>query len=283
MRIIGVILAAVLWWPSLIQAAGTLTVSADGSLVLSAGNSRSGSGDTLSDVQTLEGQVHAYIFQNKTRVWTPNSYSVKSTPYPIRAFSSWKPLSNPRLESLISKYAQKNGVEPSLVRAVMRHESGFNAQAVSPKGALGLMQLMPGTAALMGVRNPFDPEENIAGGVGYLRLCLNRFQNNIALAVAAYNAGPERVARCAGVPPIPETQVFVSNVMGSYTGNNPSAAKPAAPPAPARGAGPAPKTIRKIPAQVKLVENAAPRPPGPKIIEVRPRKTAKRLPPQEEE
>ena len=100
----------------------------------------------------------------------------------------------------------------------MRHESGFKTTAVSPKGAQGLMQLMPGTAALMGVKNPLDPEQNIAGGVGYLRNCLDRFQHNVPLAVAAYNAGPEAVARCGAIPPYQETQVFVNNVMGTYAG-----------------------------------------------------------------
>ena len=100
----------------------------------------------------------------------------------------------------------------------MRPESGFNPHAVSPKGAQGLMQLMPGTADLMGVQNPFDPEQNIAGGVGYLRHCLDRFGQSVPLAVAAYNAGPARVAKYQGVPSIPETQNFVKNVLKTYTG-----------------------------------------------------------------
>lgn len=274
MRILGIILAAVLFWPAL-SLAGPPAVSADGSLVLGAGNSKIASKDTLAEVQALEGQVQAYIFQNRTQVWTLKNCRVISTPRSLRPFASWKPVSNPQLEYLISKYARENGVEPSLVRAVMRHESGFNTQAVSPKGAQGLMQLMPGTAALMGVSNPFDPEQNIAGGVGYLRQCLNRFQNNIPLAVAAYNAGPERVARHAGIPPIPETQAFVNNVMGSYNGSNPLSAV-AAPSAAGKSPAPAAKFIRKVNAPVKLADNPSPRPPKAKIIEVRPRKIVKR-------
>ena len=81
------------------------------------------------------------------------------------------------------------------------------------------MQLMPVTADLMGVQNPFDPEQNIAGGVGYLRHCLDRFGQSVPLAVAAYNAGPARVAKSQGVPSIPETQNFVKNVMATYTGH----------------------------------------------------------------
>ena len=112
------------------------------------------------------------------------------------------------MDALINKYAGAYGVDPALVRAVMRNESGFNSGAVSPKGAQGLMQLMPGTAAQMGVRDPFDPEQNIAGGVGYLRHCLDRFGHNVPLAVAAYNAGPEAVAKYCTVPPYQETQAL---------------------------------------------------------------------------
>lgn len=170
-----------------------------------------GSEDTLYEL--LGHEVQVYIFNNKTRVW-PRIYA-------HTAPGAWKGQLSPKdpwIEALIRKYSQIYGVDPSLVRAVMRHESGFNATAVSPKGAQGLMQLMPGTAALMGVKNPFDPEQNIAGGVSYLRHCLDRFQHNVPLAVAAYNAGPERVAQCGTVPPIDETQNFVTNVMGSYGG-----------------------------------------------------------------
>jgi soluble lytic murein transglycosylase-like protein len=134
---------------------------------------------------------------------------------------------------------------------------------VSPKGAQGLMQLMPGTAALMGVKDPFDPEQNIAGGVGYLRHCLDRFQYNVPLAVAAYNAGPESVARCGAIPPYQETQVFVNNVMGAYAG--PSQMK-AAPP------GKAAKARKKDAKPEDLQGEKSPDPPRrprPKIIEVR--------------
>ena len=167
-------------------------------------------------------------------------------------------LKDPQLEALIRKYAQIYGVDPSLVRAVMRHESGFKATAVSPKGAQGLMQLMPGTAALMGVKNPLDPEQNIAGGVGYLRNCLDRFQHNVPLAVAAYNAGPESVARCGAIPPYQETQVFVNNVMGTYAG--PTQMKNGAPGS-GQGGRPSPGERRQI-AHKRL---QARRPAGGKI------------------
>ncbi|MDD5640183.1 MAG: lytic transglycosylase domain-containing protein [Syntrophales bacterium] len=120
------------------------------------------------------------------------------------------------IEKLIHKYAAHYKIDPELIKAIMRRESGFNPGAVSPKGAQGLMQLMPGTSNLMGVKNPFDPEQNIAGGVAYLRHCLDRFDDNVVLAVAAYNAGPHRVAKCGEIPRIAETQSFVRNVVAEY-------------------------------------------------------------------
>jgi hypothetical protein len=199
-------------------AAPKTMVAPDGSLVLkgdkSAPRQKVSDRDTLYDL--LGQEVQVYVFNTKTRIFpTPaylNARILRSRHY------SWPKSSNPHLEALIQKYSHLYGVDPALVRAVMRHESGFNPGAVSPKGAQGLMQLMPGTAALMGVSNPFDPEQNVAGGVGYLRRCLDRFNYNVPLAVAAYNAGPERVANCGTIPPIPETQDFVHNVMGTYGG-----------------------------------------------------------------
>ena len=108
--------------------------------------------------------------------------------------------------------ARQYHVDPALVRAVIHAESGFNARARSPKGAIGLMQLMPATARLLGVSNPRQPHENIHGGVKYLADLLVRFKSDVTLATAAYNAGPEAVQKHAGVPPYPETQVYVQRV-----------------------------------------------------------------------
>lgn len=122
------------------------------------------------------------------------------------------------LGSLINKYARLHGVDSRLVWAVIRHESGFNPQAVSPKGAMGLMQLIPSTAALMGVSDPFDVEQNISGGVRFLKLCLTKFNNNVVWALAAYNAGPDNVSKYQGCPPFAETRNYVLKVMRDYTG-----------------------------------------------------------------
>lgn len=120
--------------------------------------------------------------------------------------------------TIIEEASSMFSVEPSLIKAVIKAESGFNHKAVSHKGAQGLMQLMPGTADLMRVNNPFDPTENIFGGTRYLRDLLERFGNDMELAVAAYNAGPEAVVSHNGIPPYQETRTFVQRVIRYYNG-----------------------------------------------------------------
>jgi soluble lytic murein transglycosylase-like protein len=116
-------------------------------------------------------------------------------------------------EQLIQDHARRQGVRSDLVRAVMQVESGFNPRARSPKGALGLMQLMPATARQYGVANPFDPAENVRGGVAYLRALLDRYDNDETLALAAYNAGPLAVDRHGqNVPPYRETRDYVTKI-----------------------------------------------------------------------
>ena len=228
------------------------------------------SGDTLYNLLSQEVQV--YIFNNQTRVWP--KMVVRSGLWPYQstyAFRNpWSGRPDPRLDGWINKYSLAYGVDPALVRAVMRNESGFNPGAVSPKGAQGLMQLMPGTAALMGVRDPFDPEENIAGGVGYLRHCLDCFGHNLPLAVAAYNAGPEAVAKYCTIPPYQETQLFVNNVLGTYGayGGNPAVNHPAFKPGPP-GAKPTAKNLPAKSAADHEKDQNTPRRPKAKIIEVR--------------
>jgi hypothetical protein len=114
--------------------------------------------------------------------------------------------------------AERYGLSEQLVAAVIRVESGFNPRAVSPKGAQGLMQLMPATASQLGVRYAFDIVENIDGGVRHLRGLIERFANNLPLALAAYNAGEKAVQQHGGIPPYPETEQYVARILGIVGG-----------------------------------------------------------------
>lgn len=116
-------------------------------------------------------------------------------------------------DELIYEFSSEYDVEPALIKAVIRAESGFDRMATSPKGARGLMQLMPFTARRHGVSNPYNPRENIRGGVRHLRLLLDRFQRNVPWALAAYNAGSGAVRRYRGIPPYAETQTYVRRVL----------------------------------------------------------------------
>jgi soluble lytic murein transglycosylase-like protein len=115
-------------------------------------------------------------------------------------------------EPLIESYSARHQVRPDLVRAVIQAESAFNPLARSVKGAMGLMQLMPATARELGVLNPWDPAENIRGGIAYLRSLLDRYSNNEELALAAYNAGPAAVQKYGTVPPYRETRNYVAKI-----------------------------------------------------------------------
>jgi hypothetical protein len=116
----------------------------------------------------------------------------------------------------VREAAERHGVPEALIAAVIRVESGFNAQAVSRKGARGLMQLMPGTASMLGVRDSFDPRQNIDGGVRHLRGLIDRFGNDLKLALAAYNAGEQAVANYRGIPPYAETRDYVAKVLNLF-------------------------------------------------------------------
>ncbi len=118
--------------------------------------------------------------------------------------------------TIIKQASRRFGIESSLIKAVIKAESDFDHKAVSRKGARGLMQLMPKTIDHMEVKDPFNPEENIFGGTRYLSLLLERFKNDKKLALAAYNAGPEKVDKYQGVPPFPETKSFISKVLNYY-------------------------------------------------------------------
>ncbi len=279
MRCLPLLLSAIVVWmaaasPAAAETPTALMRNGEGSLIIGGGDKEAAATRTQDSLHTmLSREVEVYVYRGANRVFPQ---APLASPRLYATDDRWQRAAGPYLESLIQKYAGRYGVDPSLVRAVIRHESDFNPYAVSPKGAQGLMQLMPGTASSMGVSDPFDPEQNIAGGVGFLRHCLDCFGQNVPLAVAAYNAGPGRVARSQGVPAIPETQAFVRNVIGAYTG---SASVPLAATAPPEK--PRPKVAarpslndRILPTRPRTpapeIEAASvPSRPHPKIIEVR--------------
>lgn len=124
------------------------------------------------------------------------------------------------MDTLLRESARRHGLDPALLRAVVSVESNFKTEAVSPKGAQGLMQLMPATAASLGVRDAFDPADNVDGGSRHLASLLASYRGDLKKALAAYNAGPGAVARHGGVPPYRETREYVDKVLKRYRGGS---------------------------------------------------------------
>jgi hypothetical protein len=141
-----------------------------------------------------------------------------STAVPSQAVNSASAKSAPilPLNDVVNSASANYHLDPDLVNSVIHAESGFNAHAVSPKGARGLMQLMPGTATQLGVNDAFDPQANVEGGSHYLRELLERYNFDLVKALAAYNAGPERVEQYQGVPPFRETRAYVARIVHEY-------------------------------------------------------------------
>lgn len=147
-----------------------------------------------------------------------HTYKVPNTSAPVRVTRPVSRQYRDDYDDLVVEFARAQGIRPDLVRAVIQVESGYNPNARSPKGAMGLMQLMPSTAAALGVTRPYDPEQNIRAGVTYLRRLLERYDNNEELALAAYNAGPEAVGRYGNrIPPYRETRDYVQKVKNRTT------------------------------------------------------------------
>ncbi|EMY13264.1 transglycosylase SLT domain protein [Leptospira weilii str. Ecochallenge] len=138
----------------------------------------------------------------------------KIEPWRRDSCGNWEGI-EPTLAEIIRKESEKNHLDPSLVQSVIKAESGFKTDAISPKGAIGLMQLMPSTANLLGVDDPSDPAENVAGGTKFLSDLLNKYKN-LDHALAAYNAGPKAVDHYGGIPPYKETRNYVEKVKKFY-------------------------------------------------------------------
>ena len=156
---------------------------------------------------------HGRLVLSDTPVEGARTYSVPTAAH-VRTTRPVLSLRADDYDALIRTHAEANGLSTDLLRAIIQIESGFNPRAVSPKGAMGLMQLMPATAAEYGVLNPFDPAENIRAGAAYFRQLLDRYEGKVELALAAYNAGPTAVDRYGQkVPPYRETQNYVRRIV----------------------------------------------------------------------
>lgn len=199
-RILLVAACASLFWPGRAEAQIYAWRDANGTLVLSD--------------RKLDAGARTYE--------VPGAPTIRSTrPVPSRTIGD-------RFEPLVLEHASRNKLRPELIRAVIQVESGFNPRARSPKGAIGLMQLMPATALELGVQNPYDPAENIRGGAAYLRQLLNRYDGDEELALAAYNAGAGAVDKYGrAVPPYRETRDYVKKVGAAAGAERPIETSPA--------------------------------------------------------
>ena len=161
---------------------------------------------TVAAYMDVRGNLH-YMRGNSSR--TKNKIAIdRPVPRSTRDFSPQT------INAFIHAAATEQGVDPLLIKAIIKAESNFDPTAVSPQGAQGLMQLMPATAKDLQVSNPFDPQENITGGAKYLRFLLDSYRWDVELSLAAYNAGPGNVKKA--VPNIPETREYVAKVLGNY-------------------------------------------------------------------
>jgi soluble lytic murein transglycosylase-like protein len=179
-------------------------------------------------------QIYAWRDANGTLVLSDRPINAPTAVYEVAgapAYRTTTPLERPAedesIESLVLEHSQRHSLRPELVRAVIQVESGFNPRATSPKGAMGLMQLMPATARELGVVNAYDPAENIRGGTTYLRRLLDRYDGDERLALAAYNAGAGAVDRYGrAVPPYRETRDYVRRIgLKAGTGTAPAVTK----------------------------------------------------------
>jgi hypothetical protein len=163
-----------------------------------------------------QAAVYVYVDAEGTAHFTDAPTKTYFRPLPAFGLPRGVNLTSGQYADLINAIATQNGVDPALVKAIIRAESGFDQRAVSRKGAQGLMQLMPQTADRYAVGDAFDPADNIRGGVRYLKFLQDLFPGQLHLAVAAYNAGENAVLRYAGIPPYAETRDYVSRVFRFY-------------------------------------------------------------------
>lgn len=162
----------------------------------------------------------AHIQAARSAAAEVNQYLDQGSSTDPASLSRGKPFTQEQIDAAIDQAAARHNVDPSLVRAVIKVESNFNPNAVSRKGAMGLMQLMPQTARQLNVSNPFDPEQNVDAGVRHLKKLMESYGGDLKLSLAAYNAGAGAVARSAGVPRFAETRNYVKRITQLYLGES---------------------------------------------------------------
>jgi soluble lytic murein transglycosylase-like protein len=162
---------------------------------------------TTGDVKVVVGASGRKVILNENLAQRARRLSTKLAALPDEG-----------LEPMIARHSDAQNLDPKLVRALIQAESGYNVKAVSNKGAIGLMQLMPDTASELNIRDPYDPDQNIKGGTMYLRQMIDHFAGKVELAIAAYNAGPGAVEKHRGIPPFAETRDYVKRVLSLWRG-----------------------------------------------------------------
>lgn len=172
---------------------------------------------------SIDKQRASVMRQINTGFFTTPWALTPSVPMQPAVQADCDPLPAGELRRLIVEAAVREGVNPMLVQAIIRRESGGRPCAVSPKGAQGLMQLMPAAQSDLGVRDPFDPAENINAGTRYLKQLLGKYNADLRLALSAYNAGPQRVDDAGGTPQIAETQAYVTAILADLKGSDDAA------------------------------------------------------------